>query len=115
MFNDLFIFEKNRTAKEAFGFYLTYFAMTLLGSLTLGLIGDILGFLDGDNAYTAGWIGSIIFCLILSFGILFKKKLLTTGFVLVAILSGFFAFLGGGLLGLIPIAYLTTINKKIEN
>ena len=32
--------------------------------------------------------------------------------ILLAILSGIFAFLGGAILGLIPVAYLSTKNSK---
>ena len=113
MFKDLFVLEKDRTAKEAFGFYLGYFVLILLVSFVIGYIGGSIGLMDYDSAYFSGWMGSIIFCFVLSFGILFKKKMLKSGFVLMAIFSGILAVLGGGLLGLIPTAYLTTIKKKI--
>jgi ABC-type uncharacterized transport system permease subunit len=46
---------------------------------------------------------------VLSFVILNYKKSLSPSNVILALLAGILAMLGGGLLGLIPVAYLTTL------
>ena len=117
MFKDLLLFEKDRTPKEALGFYLAYLLLT-------ALLGGIAGFLFTPSApsmtfeegFQAGSVVgqnlAVIFCLALSFMILYKKKKLQNfGLVLVGILSGIGAIFLGGLLGLVPTAYLTTIKK----
>jgi hypothetical protein len=56
-----------------------------------------------------GHIISIITCFALSFAILYAKKRLNhLGYILVALLAGALAGIMGGLLGLIPVAFLTT-------
>ena len=115
MFNDLFLFEKDRTPKEALGFYLVYFLLT-------GLFGGLLSYLffpyDPSMPLTesfqagaaVGQYTGTIFCLALSFMILYKKKKLKSfGLVIIGILSGICAFLLGGFLGLVLTTYLTTI------
>ena len=117
MFKDLLLFEKERTPKEALGFYLAYLLLTaLLGGLTSFLLvpyDPSMGFLDEFQASAAvGQNTAVIFCLALSFMILYKKKKLQSfGLVLIGVLSGFCAIFLGGLLGLVPTAYLTTIKK----
>ena len=117
MFKDLLLFEKERTPKEALGFYLAYLLLTaLLGGLTSFLLvpyDPSMGFADEFQASAAvGQNTVVIFCLALSFMILYKKKKLQSfGLVLIGVLSGFCAIFLGGLLGLVPTAYLTTIKK----
>ena len=62
-----------------------------------------------------GLYWGVAFCLAISFVVLFKKKKLQDfGLVLIALLSGVGAMFFGGLLGLIPAAYLTTIKEEQE-
>lgn len=118
MFKDLFLLEKDRTARGALGFYLAYFFVSaLVGALLSYLLvpyDPSMTFMQEYQAgYTVGQYFSIIVCLALSFGILYKKKKLQNfGLVLVAILSGFCAVFLGTLLGLVLTAYLTTIKKQ---
>ena len=109
MFKNLFVFEKERNVKEAFGFYLAYLLLIiLLGALLGGFLAN--GFEEG---VAIGSYSAIGFCLVLSFTVLFKKNQQNNfGLVLVAFLSGPGAFLLGGLLGLVPTAYLTTKKDK---
>ena len=116
MFKEVFVLSKVRTVKEAVGFYLVYF-------LLLGLIGLIImtllseppdsleeGFQQGQIVGQYFWS---IACLVLSFLVLYKKKQLNSvRLILIALLSGAGAVLLGGLLGLIPTAYLTTKESK---
>ena len=117
MFKDLLVFEKDRTPKEALGFYLAYLLLAaLLGALLSYFFvppDPSMTFAEEFQAGAAvGQYFAVIFCLALSFMILYKKKKLQNfGLVLVGILSGICAIFLGGLLGLVPTAYLTTIKK----
>ncbi|MCH7640638.1 hypothetical protein IID22_00345 [Patescibacteria group bacterium] len=76
-------------------------------------MGVLAGLALGEASYEIGFrYGNILAILVtlgLSFTILSKKNLLSSfGYILLALFSGILAFLGGGLLGLIPVAYLTT-------
>ena len=119
MFKDLLLFEKDRTALEAFGFYLAYL-------LLLSLLGGLLGFLfvPYDASMTVaeefqagalvGQYFAVVACFALSFFILYKKNRLNSfGLVLIGVLSGLCAVFLGGLLGLVPTAYLTTTKKIV--
>ena len=117
MFKDLLLFEKDRTPKEALGFYLAYL---LLAALCGGLLAFF--FVPYDPSMThaeavqsgtaVGAYAAPIFCLAVSFTILYKKKkLLSFELVLIGLVSGICAIFLGALLGLVPIAYLTTIKK----
>ncbi len=43
MFDDLFSLEKERTSQQAFGFYLAYLLMAVLGGAILGGLAGVLG------------------------------------------------------------------------
>ena len=115
MFKNLMDFGYQRTAKEAFGFYLAYL---LLIAVVCGVLSGLIGFVVADSGtFAEGFkkgvrIGApIAVCIVLtiSFTILAKKKRLSHfGYLLLALLSGALSLLGGGLLGLIPVAVLTT-------
>ena len=117
MFKDLLLFEKERTPKEALGFYLAYLLLiALLGGLLSYLVvphDPSMTFAEGFQAGAAvGQYNAVISCLALSFIILYKKKKLQSfGLVLIGVLSGTCAIFLGGFLGLVPTAYLTTIKK----
>ena len=109
MFNDLFNFEKQRTGKEALGFYIAYF---LLIAISGGVIGLVLGVVLGLSTDLVEWLAAVIICPLLSFQILSKKNLKRNIlYIWLCIFSGIGALWLGELLGLIPVAYLTTIPK----
>lgn len=114
MFVKLTDFKRKRTGREAFGFYLAYLVLIVLAAaIAGGLFGAAAGGSNRDLAYETGQnMGTIVavaVCLYLSFTVLTQKKLTKNfGFILVGLLSGLLAVLGGGALGLIPVAFLTT-------
>ncbi len=111
MFDDLFSLEKERTSQQAFGFYLAYLLMAVLGGAILGGLAGVLGG-NYESSARVGGVFAVLNCLGVSFGILNKKKLDSFGLIVVSLLSGLGAILGGGLLGLIPTAYLTTLKSE---
>lgn len=100
---------------QAIGFYIAYLVLTILVAMLAGAIGGLI-FPQTDDYFRTGMnlgaIIAIIVSLALSLGILQKKKL-TNNFILLilALVAGVLAFMGGGLLGLIIPAYLTTRKK----
>ena len=105
MFKDLFNFKKERNGSEALGFYLAFFGILLISA---GVLGALL-MLDFNASVIVGQRFAIIACIALSFVVLYKKNQLKNyGLVIVALLSGICAAFSGALLGLIPVAYLTT-------
>ena len=117
MFKDIFLLEKDRTPLEAFGFYLCYLVLVVL---TAGLLGFLIKPSSTPETFAEdfqlglviGQYFAVVACLALSFLVLYKKKRLNSfSLVLMAILSGILAVFLGGLLGLIPTAYLTTRKK----
>ncbi|MFA9288696.1 MAG: hypothetical protein ACEQSA_02350 [Weeksellaceae bacterium] len=110
MFKELGNLALKRTTQQAVGFYIVY----LIGiALVAMVIAGGYAVVTGSDSYNLGvQIGSIVAivaCLGLSFQILKLKKLTgNTKLLMVAIGSAILAYLGGGLLGLIAVAYLTT-------
>ena len=117
MFKDIFTLSIKRTASQSFGFYIAYLIMLILVcGIAAGLAGVIVG--GGFNTgVKIGQIITIIACPVLGFLVLKSKRAFSFGNVLIALLSGIFAALGGGLLGLIPVSFLTTkpITLDLEN
>lgn len=112
MFTKLFDLRLKRTAKQAFGFYVVYLLLLLLVGMLLGGIAGIILGLSFQAGVKFGQLMAIIVCLVISFVILNYKKSLSPVNVILALLAGILAMLGGGLLGLIPVAYLTTIAER---
>ena len=113
MFSDLMLFNKERTAKQAVGFYFAFLLILMLaGGLASFLMGGpSVGFEEG---YHIGWYFSVVCCLTLSFIVLYQKgRLNEFGLVLLALLSGVGAVFLGASLGLVFTAYLTT--KEIKS
>lgn len=116
MFSRLFDFGFKRTPVQAFGFYLAFLFLIML---TGALGGSVAGVFapSAEDAYEFGVkIGSIlavIICVILC-ALMLKAKNLHThfGWVLIVFVSGFLALLGGGIGGLLPIAFLSTKKKR---
>ncbi len=118
MFNKLMNFGHERTAPEAVGFYIAYFAIFLI---IAGIIGGLSTLTGGTNeeiierASRFGIVAVTILTLSLAFSVIIKKQLINDFSALaLGILAGFCAMLGGALLGLLPVAFLTTwkINAK---
>ena len=111
MFNNLTKFDYIRTKKEALGFYLAYvFFGAILGASAAMVFVDKN--IDPEQSFKAGQeIGIIIapfYCL--AIGILMlrarkKREFKHIALVLSTIPLGYF---GGALLGLIPLAYIST-------
>lgn len=120
VFNQLTNFGYIRSWKEAVGFYIAYLVLTMLiSALISGVAGNLLlpataDFSEGFNlGLRIGPFVAAVVTLVLSFLILSKKRLMSNfGLILLAIVTGILGFWGGGLLGLIPTAYLTT--RKIN-
>jgi hypothetical protein len=110
MFDDLFTLEKQRTTEQAIGFYLAYLLFTILVAAIIG--GLIMQ--DIEGSVLIGLRAAAIFCLALSFLILYKKNQFNLPMVLIALSSGLAAMVLGSLLGLVPVAYLTTRKKAAK-
>ena len=115
MFKDLLVFEKQRTGKEAFGFFLAYllFSGLLVGIITSFFSTSVApsGFAEGfEQGQAVGAYFYSVLSLALSALILFRKgHLKSFGFVLIGLSSGVLALFLVAFLGLVPTAYLTTI------
>jgi hypothetical protein len=113
MFTNLFDFSFTRTTKQAIGFYIVWLVMLAIGSsLVSAAASPLLGAKTFKSGFSEGVrIGQsfiIIADTILAFWILKSKNAFSLGNIVLAFLAGGLSILGGGLLGIIPIAYLTT-------
>ena len=107
MFSSLFDLKLRRTALQAVGFYFAYLVLLMIVG---GIAGAISGILFGTGFQTGVKIGqclAILACLGLSLRILQLKGILSFGNVLLALVAGLLAIIGGALLGLIPVSFLT--------
>ena len=111
MLQDLLDLGKQRTAKEALIFYIAYFLTYILAFLLFGgIIGGITQ--SPDLVMLLTNLLAVIFCSWLSYQIISKKNLKgNILYIVLCISSGVGAYFTGTLLGLIPVAYLTTIPK----
>ncbi len=115
VFKKLTDFSYVRSTKEAVGFYFAYFIMAVLIGALLGATSALL-FPKEDLMQLGIRVGNVIAILIaslLAIANLSKKRL--TGeykYIMIALLAGLLAVFGGSLLGLIPVAYLTTVKAK---
>lgn len=114
MFYGLTTFKLKRTPVQGVGFYFAYLVLVALaGGVVGGVLGAFTPLENFENAFQTGTrYGAgvaAIFVIALGTIILKAKKrfndLKSIGFVL---LSALLILLGGAVLGLIPIAYLTT-------
>jgi hypothetical protein len=120
MFKKLMELGYTRTKKEAFGFYLAYLLFFILVSALLGGIADFfMPEQSFDTAFQAGIkvgaLSAIVMSLILVVLVIRAKKVFGDfKYLLLIPVTGLFSYFGGGLLGLIPIAYLTTCRQGGE-
>lgn len=114
MFNHLADLAYTRSVKEAIGFYLAYLLLIIIAG---AIAGFLFGGVDTLSSFYAGvnigTIVAVLASLILTY-MLFaaKKRTKTFASLLLTLLAGFFAMLGGGVLGLIIPAYVTTTGAK---
>lgn len=116
MFKNLFDLGYVRTPVEAFGFYIVYLIFVVIGS---GIVGGIVGAMFSHGAYQVGLgVGNavaVVLCLAVSVMILRAKRLMgNPALLVVAVVSALAALYAGGLLGMIPAAYLTTRTSDVQ-
>jgi len=113
MFRNLTDFKFKRTGLQAFGFYLAYLFLFLLLGFLSGFIMALIG--ARDNAFSIGVLVAMITSPTLTFLVLYQKGLVNKlGYILLLVLTPILAFLAGALVGLIPVAILTTIKPANE-
>ncbi len=117
MFKQTFNFSYQRHGfKEALGFYVVHLIIAMMLGMVLGALwgGGQGSFAQGfQKGVRAGQIIAVIYSLGLALLILIKKQILGGAKNLfLALLAGILAALSGGLLGLVPAAYLTTLPAK---
>jgi hypothetical protein len=110
MFERLTDLEFKRSGKQAFGFYLAYFLLFIVIAFLVGAV-----FYNGQDQEGAVKIGTIwgmrvssLGSLILGLLVFQKKGMLSFGKILLVVIAGILGYIGGALLGLIPVAWLTT-------
>lgn len=120
MFNELTNFKLVRSVKEAFGFYCTYFLLTMLGMLLLSrtLKSFLLSDITPESTLFVQLFGTLIAliaCLFLAYRILRSKKLVSNPpFLVYLSLTALLTVLGGLPLGMFLVAHLTTIDPGEE-
>ncbi len=109
MFSQLVNFGFKRTAKQAFGFYISYLVLGLI----LGfIVGIIAGLLNPNNPQQAGLLAGQIMVIIVAV----KRSLLKSFTVIFLIaLTALLSLTLGALGGLIPVSFLTTREDKSYN
>jgi protein-S-isoprenylcysteine O-methyltransferase Ste14 len=118
-----FKFKRNRT--QAIGFYIAYlFASLLLSALVsflyMSMNGQSFSSDDPESFSAAAQVGAKVFMavvLVMSFLVLNAKNLLKdTRSIIIVVIGVVLTFIAGGLLGFIPLAYLTTLEplKKVK-
>ena len=112
MFENLTNFKSVRSLSNAIGFYLAYlFIGLLLGAIAGGVAGF---FSDINGSMIAGNIIAIPYVITIGL-IVTNSKNLGFSYYALSIAAGILALFGGALLGLIPSAYISTmqiINKE---
>jgi hypothetical protein len=110
-FDLLFDFSIQRSPLQAVGFYIFYLIVLVLVCALAGSILEILFGLGFEEGSRVGNVLAILFCAGLCFPILISKRALSPMNVLTALCAGFLAALGGGLLGLLPACFFTTLKN----
>lgn len=108
MFKNLFNLQIKRSASQAFGFYIAYLVLfctcLLIGGAILGIVFDA----GVEAGFKFGSVAAILVCPGVGLAVLKQKGAFSFGNVLLVLLSGVLAIFGGGLLGFIPVSFLTT-------
>lgn len=110
MFQDLANFGLKRTGIQAVGFYIAYLVLIVV---LAAVIGGITGVVTGSNSFEfglrLGQLVAIAGSMFIAYKITSEKKIEKEfSSILMVGLGGLLAVFGGGLLGLIPAAYLST-------
>lgn len=110
IFQKMLDFSSQRNAKEALLLYLAYLVFVVLCSAIVGMLFGLLAGGSPQATVTAGAFTSSVVTFTLAILFLDKKKLAETNFMylILALTTPFLAFFGGGLIGLVPVAYLAT-------
>lgn len=108
LFARLFDYAYQRTFPQAVVFYVVHILLlSIIAVVTEFIFGLRTVVLSGD---TVGISIALLFSVLTSFLIIFKKRRLgNIRAVFLIILSGICAYIGGGLLGYIPVAYASTL------
>ena len=115
MFRDMFVFGKQRSGREAAGFYLFYWLLGVVVTSAGLFMGGGWRFQEGfaEDLWIGPYFFAMVYSLMLAFLVLGKKnKLRSPGLVVPVLLSGVGAYLFGALVGLIPVAYLPTTEAE---
>ena len=110
MFRRLTDFGHERSLIQAIGFYLVYLVLGIaLGAVLGGLAGMMFKDFGFDAGLMIGAALAVVSCPLLSFAILRAKGLLSNMlYLLIAVLSVAGAAVGGLLIGLLFVAFLST-------
>ncbi len=110
-----------RSVREAFFFYCVYMLLISIGVIALSRTVEFIFGIEVNAEKNLlisrhiGTIGVLLICAFLAYRILARKKLNNTNFAyLFLAITAVLAFLEGALLGMIPVAYLTTRMPKWE-
>jgi hypothetical protein len=116
VFTNLTNLSYQRNKKEAIGFYITYLVITiLLGTIISAIVGVIVGHSSFSLGIKIATLTALVVSVALSFLVIKRKKVTDNyGYIILALLSGVLALLGGGILGLIPTTYLSTRKSSIK-
>ena len=110
MFKKLFDLGYKRNTTEALEFYLVYFVLILIGS---AVVTYLIGAQDFQRGLRAGTFFAATIVLALSLVILSKRRLVShLNYLLLGLFSVVLAVIGGALLGLIPLAVLSTKGQE---
>ncbi len=117
MFSNLTAFAMVRTGKQALGFYIVYLVIAIIvGGIAGGLGGLITSAaqepVDMQVGVKWGAAAAVVYVILIGMIIVIRKKL-GIGYVILALVGGLLALLGGGVLGLIPAALMTTRPEPI--
>lgn len=106
-------FSHQRSKKEALIFYGFFLLVSAILGFVLGLIflsnNDIQT--NNDNFLLMHFFVNPIYCALLALLVVLKKRTSTQYRFLLVILSAVLGYYGGTILGLLPIAYITTKHK----
>ena len=116
MFSNLTDFGYKRDAKGAIGFYLAYLGLLLLLAMIIGALAGLMFQISFKQGVQAGAIIAIIVSIALAVTVLKSKNQLGNfGYIMLILLSGVLAIFIGGIGGLIPVAYLTTVEDLTKS
>jgi len=113
MFSKLIDYSYKRSPLQAVGFYLTYVFIIAFSSIAAsGIIGKSIA-LDDNGNYLVGVVTATIFAFILALAIAINKNIYKDyKIIILVVISPIIAFYAGTIAGLLPVTYLTTLDKN---